>query len=124
MEAAQANLTPQDLAEIGKKAFPIELSAEHGFPNPHCVTVAWDECGDYVYEYLKDTDNRYWFREYVKGAGGKLVPYEEAVFGPIRAKAKEARRRMQEAQEKEKEAYRHKDIEELRKMLAGIQNTN
>ena len=123
-EVGEAKLTRLDLEEIGKKAYPIECSAAHGYPNPQCVTVAWDESGDYVYEYLKDTNHNYWFREFVKGKDGKLIPFGEAVFGPIKAKAEQKRRQIESEKQAEVSQKRMQEAKALREKLAGMRSSH
>lgn len=111
------SLTQPDLDEISKIAFPLECSAAHGVQNPVCTLVGRKESGRFVYEFYKDKDGLYWFLEYVKDECDRLIPCEEYVFGPIRAKARAARRRMENQLDPDQKAKRQNDLAALRKRL-------
>ena len=97
------DITPEKAKVLSRKAFPIECSAAHGVDNPQCKLLGTVEEGIYVYEYYEEN--------------GKLIPYDEYVFGPIRAKAKanKARQEMLENQlSPEQERQRQDDLNALR----------
>lgn len=108
-----------DLDEISKIAFPLECAAAHGVNNPACTPIGREERGRFVYEFFKDRDGRYWFLEYVKNDDGRLIPCEEYVFEPIRAKARAARQRMKNQLDPEQKTKRQNDLVALRKRLTG-----
>lgn len=106
-----------DYEKLSKIAWPIECWAAHVDNEPRCILIGEQESGIYIYEYYRDDNGRYWFKEYVRTQEGKRVPFDEYVWGPIREKAKRNRMLQEAAMTPEQKEQKQNDLAALHKRL-------
>lgn len=125
MEEFANNLTSAEIAEIGRKAYPLECSPAHGVTDPALTLIATEQDGIYFYEFYKDSDGLFFYKEYVcDKETGRMIPYDEAIFAPIRAAAEKKRRAARAEADLRKREEREKDLLKLRRRLAGIKDND